>query len=187
VSYEAEELSPRKKNKISRVLMLAVLLALVALGALFYLTRTDTSLPIFQKIYDGVASLVGGNGEQQISVIFMRGSEYRLDGKKVFVIQGNVTNKSNKTRKYVKINGTLFDRDGKPVARSAGYCGYTMGPEAIKRSTYEALRKAFEYIPYAKAPPFPPERNLPFTVIFFDPPPNAMEFSVDIADAPPLV
>jgi len=182
----AREARYRKERRVSKIFLLSILLIVVIFGALYYFARTHTSVPLFESIYGGISRLLGDGKEHQLSMIFMRGSEHQVDGKTIFVIQGKVTNRSKETKRYVKLNGYLFNNEGKIVAKGAGYCGYTITTSDIKNSTHDKLKASFGYIALAKVPPVPAEKSIPFTIIFFEPPQGATEYTVEIADAPPL-
>jgi len=166
------------------VFIFSLLLVVVALGIFYYITRSDTSLPMFSTIYQTVSDLMGGKKGHEANVIFLRGSELQVEGKKIYVIQGSVMNKSKHEKVYVKLKGSLYNKEGQTIATSYGYCGYTRSTDEIKDSSYEALRKAFTFIPPAKAPSVPPDKTLPFTLLFFTPLEGAMEYSVEVVDAP---
>ena len=82
----------------------------------------------------------------------------------------------------MKIKGTLFDKTGKEVATSTGYCGVTITDEEIENSIYDSLKSSFGFIGAGRARPVPSQQNLPFTIIFFSPPPGATDFRVDIVE-----
>jgi len=50
----APEPSYRKERRVSRVFIFSLLLVVVALGIFYYLTRSDTSLPMFHHLPDSV-------------------------------------------------------------------------------------------------------------------------------------
>lgn len=176
------EAPARKEHKISTTFLLAILLIVIVFVAFYFWTKKGISIPAFEYVYEKIYTLMEGEKAEKLFIVTMKGSEYTLDGGKVFVIQGKVANRSEETKQLVKLTGTLFDKVGKEVAASTGYCGVTITDEKIKNSTYESLRSSFGFVGAGQARPVPSQQNLPFTIIFFSPPEGASDFRVDIVE-----
>lgn len=173
----------KKERRISTMFLLAILLLVIVFVAFYFWTKKGVSLPAFEYVYEKIYTLMEGEKAQKLFIISVRGSEYTLEGGTVFVIQGKVANRSNETKQSVKLQATLFDKAGKEVATSTGYCGVTITDDEIKNSTVESLKTSFGFIGAGQARPVPSQQNLPFTIIFFSPPEGATDFRVDIAGA----
>ncbi len=182
-----QEAPAKKERKISRTFLLSILLIVVIFAAFYYWTQNEVSIPLFESIYERVFHLIEGKKEQKLFFLYLRGSEQKLEGGKVFAIQGKVANRSNETKRYIKLEGLLFDKEGKIVASSIGYCGRTITTKEIKDSNYTSLRSAFGSIDLGNVPPVPSQRDLPFTIIFFSPPAGSTEFKAEIVAAPSLI
>ena len=181
-----EEAPVKKERKISTTFLLSMLLIVVIFAAFYYWTQREASISLFESIYERISHLMGEKKEQKLFLLYLRGNEQKLKGGKVFVIQGKLANRSGETKKYVKLKGLLFNKEGKVVAHSIGYCGRALTNKKIKEFTYASLKSSFGFIPPAKAPPVPAKRSVPFTIIFFSPPAGATEYKVEIAEAPPI-
>ena len=177
-----EEVPSKKKRKISTAFLLTLVLLLIIAGSL-YVSTTGRSIPAFEYIYEKLYTLRQGKKAQKIFLLAPRGSEYILEGGTVYVIQGKVANRSQETKKFVKVEASLFDKTGKVVATSTGFCGVTITNEEIKNSSYESLKTSFGFIAPGRALPVPSQQSLPFTLIFFSPPEAATEYRVEIAEA----
>jgi hypothetical protein len=176
--------APRKKERtVSTTFILTILLLAVVTGALYYWSIMGRSVFAFEYIYEKIYGFMEGKKEQRLFLLYLKGSEHSLGGGKVFVIQGKVANRSPETKKFVKVKGSLFDKTGKVVATSAGYCGITINDEEVRKSTYDALKSSFGFPALAQAKPVPSQQSLPFTIIFFSPPEGASQYQVEIADA----
>ena len=174
------EAPTKRERKISTTFLLAILLIVIVFVAFYFWTKKGVSIPAFEYVYEKIYTLMEGEKAEKVFIVTMKGSEYTLEGGKVFVIQGKVANRSEQTKQLVKLKGTLFDKVGKEVATSTGYCGITISDGEIANSTYESLKSSFGFIGAGQAPPFPSQQNLPFTIIFFSPPEGASDFRVDI-------
>jgi predicted Zn finger-like uncharacterized protein len=177
------EVPEKKERKISTTLLLAILFIVIIFVSFYYWTKKGTSFPAFEYIYEKIYTLMEGERAQKLFLIGLRGSEHTLEGGTVYVIQGKVANRSEKTKKLVKLKGSLFDKAGKEVATSIGYCGITITNEEIKNTPYESLQSSFGFISAGQAHPVPSQGALPFTIIFFSPPPGATQYRVDIETA----
>jgi len=179
VSFEEP---PTKKRKASTTSLLLLFL-LVIIGGWWYWNKMGRSIPAFEYIYEKIYTLMEGEKEQKLFLLYLKGSEHTLEGGKVFAIQGKVANRSQETRQSVKLRGALFDKTGKEVASNTGFCGVTITDEEIKRSTYESLRSTFGFVAAGQARPVPSQQSFSFTIIFFSPPEGATQYQVEIVEA----
>lgn len=176
------EIPAKKERKLSTTFLLAILLIVIVFVSFYFWTKKGISIPAFEYVYEKIYTMMEGEEAEKLFLIGLRGSEYTLEGGTVYAIQGKVANRSEETKQSVKIKGTLFDKTGKEVATSTGYCGVTTSDAEIKNSTYDALKSSFGFIGGGRAHPVPSQQNIPFTIIFFSPPPGATDFRVDIVE-----
>jgi predicted Zn finger-like uncharacterized protein len=178
-----EEVPAKKERKTSTAFLIIMLLLLIgAISLYFWSNKTQGSIPAFEYIYEKLYNLMEGGKAQKVFPVAPRGSEYILEGGTVYVIQGKIANRSKETKKFVKVQASLFDKTGKVVATSTGYCGVTITNERIKNSTYESLKTSFGFVAPARARPVPSQQSLPFTIIFFSPPGGATQYQVEISE-----
>jgi len=182
-----KEAPGKRERKVSTTFLLSILLIVVILAAFYYLAQRESSIPVFESIHEKISNLMGKKKDHKLFLIYLRGYEQKLEGGKVYIIQGKVANRSKVTKKYVKLKGVLFDKEGKIVATSIGYCGRTTANKEIKESTFASLKSSFNFISPAQAPQVSSQQSLPFTIIFFSPPSDATEFRVEIIEAPSLI
>ena len=172
-----------RQSKVSATFVLGMFLLLSLAGAIYYWNKMGRSIPAFEFIYEKIYSFMGEKKEQKLFLLYLKGTEYTLEGGKVFVVQGKVANRSQETRKLVKLKASLYDKAGKVVATSSGYCGITLTDEEVQKSTYDALKTSFAFIAVGQAKPVPSQQSLPFTIIFFSPPEGATQFQVVIDES----
>lgn len=176
-----EEVPAKKKRKVSTTLLLVLILVGI-IGGAFYWNKMGHSIPAFEYIYEKFYTFMAGQQGEKPFIIYLKASEYTVEGGKVFAIQGKVANRSQETKRFVKIQGALFDKTGEEVATTIGFCGVTITDEKIRSSTYDALKSSFGFIGVGQARPVPPEQNVPFTIIFFSPPAGAVDYKVTIIE-----
>ena len=181
-SRSADGAMAKGERKISASFLLSMFLLVIIIGSLYFWSNKDVSMPTFEYIYEKVYNLMEGEKAQKLFVLDRRGAEYKLEGGTVYVIQGKVANRSQETKKFVKLKSNLFDKTGKTVASSIGYCGVTVTNEEIKKATYESLKTSFAFIGASDARPVAPQESKPFTIIFFSPPDGATDYNVEIAE-----
>jgi predicted Zn finger-like uncharacterized protein len=174
------EVPEKKERKVSTTLLLAILFIIIIFVSFYYWTKRGASFPAFEYIYEKIYTLMEGEKAQKLFLIGLRGSEHTLEGGTVYVIQGRVANRSEETKKLVKLKGSLFDKAGNEVATSIGYCGITITNEEIEGTPYESLKSSFGFASAGQARPVPSQGTLPFTIIFFSPPEGATQYRVDI-------
>jgi predicted Zn finger-like uncharacterized protein len=173
----------RKQRKVSATFTLSMFLLLTIAGAFYYWSKMGQSIPAFEFIYEKIYSFMEGKKEQKLFLLYLKGSEYTLEGGKVYVVQGKVANRSQETKKLVKLKGSLYDKAGKVLVTSSGFCGITITDEEVQKSTYDALKTSFGFIAVGQAKPVPSQQSLPFTIIFFSPPEGASQYHVEIDES----
>jgi predicted Zn finger-like uncharacterized protein len=173
----------RRQSKVSTTFLLGIFLLVTIAGALYYWSKMGRSIPAFEFIYEKIYNLMEGKKEQKFFLLYLKGAEYTVEGEKVFVVQGKVANRSQETKKIVKLKGSLYDKTGKVVATAAGYCGITLTDEEVQKSTYDALKSSFGFVAVGQAKPVPPQESAPFTIIFLSPPEGATQYQVEIDES----
>ena len=176
-----EEIPAKKKRAVSSSLGLIFILVLIIFGA-FLWNKMGHSIPAFEYVYEKFYSFMAGQEGERPFILYLKASEYTLEGGKVFAVQGKVANRTQETKRFVKVKGSLFDKTGDEVATAIGFCGVTITDEEIKSSTYDALKESFGFIAVGQARPLPPQQELPFTIIFFSPPAGAADYKVTIVE-----
>lgn len=111
---------------------------------------------------------------------------------KVFVIEGKVVNESGEPKELIELEGAIFDKDKKPLAVKRQLAGTQLSLfqlQVLSEKEMESfLNNKMEIL--ANNTNVPPNGEVPFMILFYDPPDNAAEFGVKIVDvknAPPVM
>jgi predicted Zn finger-like uncharacterized protein len=108
-----------------------------------------------------------------------RGREARI-----FVIEGKATNRLKAPCSFLRVSGTLFDEKGEVTARETGYCGNILNVKELQSYSQKAIleRLSNAYGTTLSNLNLEPDQSLPFMLVFFDPPANIAEYSVEVID-----
>jgi predicted Zn finger-like uncharacterized protein len=106
-------------------------------------------------------------------------------GRRMFVIQGLVVNRSPAARSFIRVEGQLYGKDGKAVASKTVYCGNVLSDkdlaglpvQTIESRLQNQMGEAFNNVDIA------PGARVQFMVVFPSPPPGVEKFSVTVAEA----
>lgn len=108
-----------------------------------------------------------------------RGKETRI-----FVVEGKATNRLKAPCSFLRVSGTLFDEKGEVTARETGYCGNVLNVRELQSYSQKAIRERLSnaYGTTLSNLNLEPDQSLPFMLVFFDPPANIAEYSVEVLD-----
>lgn len=106
-------------------------------------------------------------------------------GRRVFVIQGLVVNRSSAAQSLIRVEGHLYGREGRQVATRSAYCGNVLSDrdlaslpvETIEARLQNQMGEAFKNVDIA------PGARVPFMLVFPSPPPDVEKFSVTVTEA----
>ena len=117
----------------------------------------------------------------------LNGYEEKMGELPLYVIEGKVKNQSRFTKKYIKVKVVILDQDKAEVAEKAVLCGPTLSREDLKKLRPGFFEGEAGIKPQAeKETMTPPDKSIPFMVIFRDLSSQAKEFKVEIVEAPNL-
>jgi predicted Zn finger-like uncharacterized protein len=105
--------------------------------------------------------------------------------RRVYIIQGNVLNRSPSPQSLIKVRGELFGPDGASVARRDVFCGNVLSENELATlplSTIEA-RLNNEVGEGLRNVDIAPKSKVPFMVVFPDPPVDVTKFNVIVTEA----
>lgn len=175
------EMARTKRGITGRVLIL--LLSLIVLAALgggvyfysFYMKRDN----------DAAAVDVG----QNVSMLTMRNvRQYNVLNEKVgkvFVIEGKVINEFPVPKDFIELEGAIYDRSKKPLAIKKQLAGTQLSLfqlQVLSEKEMESfLNNKIEIL--ANNTNVPTGGEVPFMILFYDPPETVTEFGVKIVDA----
>ncbi len=102
----------------------------------------------------------------------------------VFVIEGKVTNRYTKPTHSIQVRGILFDEKGKRAAEEIVYCGNILKEKQIRTFTREKIEETLQnaYGDSLSNLNIEPGGSIPFMLVFFGPPGQLFEFSLEIAN-----
>mgnify|MGYP000959037034 CR=1 FL=1 len=129
------------------------------------------------------------NGTEQIKNIALRNyRQYYVNNEKVgqvAVIEGKVVNNFASPRELVKIEASLYDAAGNAVLTKQQLCGVTVSLFQLQvlgeQELETALNNKIEIL--TNNTNVPPGGEVPFMVVFYNPPASVAEFGVKVVEA----
>lgn len=104
---------------------------------------------------------------------------------KVFVIEGRVVNEFDEPKELIELEGALYDKDKKPLAMKRQLAGTQLSLFQLQvlneKEMDSFLNNKVELL--ANNTNIPPGGEVPFMILFYDPPENVAEFGVKIVNA----
>lgn len=129
------------------------------------------------------------NGTEQIKNIALRNyRQYYVNNEKVgqvAVIEGKVVNNFASPRELIKIEASLYDAAGAAVVTKQQLCGVTVSLFQLQvlgeQELETALNNKIEIL--TNNTNVPPGGEVPFMVVFYNPPASVAEFGVKVVEA----
>lgn len=129
------------------------------------------------------------NGTEQIKSIALRNyRQYYVNNEKVgqvAVIEGKVVNNFPSPRELIKIEASLYDAAGTAVVTKQQLCGVTVSLFQLQvlgeQELETALNNKIEIL--TNNTNVPPGGEVPFMVVFYNPPASVAEFGVKVVEA----
>lgn len=129
------------------------------------------------------------NGTEQIKNIALRNyRQYYVNNEKVgqvAVIEGKVVNNFSSPRELIKIEASLYDAAGAAVVTKQQLCGVTVSLFQLQvlgeQELETALNNKIEIL--TNNTNVPPGGEVPFMVVFYNPPASVAEFGVKVVEA----
>ncbi len=183
----------RARGKSSRLFALVVVILLLVFG-LFYLWAemgAGGRLSSFLKNpIQKAARLwehVWGTEKEGLVVKDLAGYEEKAAEFSLYIIEGKVDNRSQKTRKHIKVKVEIFDQSRMKVAEKETYCGRIMDREELRNLPSDFFSEKMIFQPKTEQEMVVPSgKAVPFAIVFKDLPAEAKEFRVEIVEAPGL-
>jgi predicted Zn finger-like uncharacterized protein len=180
-----EETTPVKERRISKplvVLLILVLLAGGSYGTYVLLDFMNIEIPYISdylkpKVSDPTGSL-------KIDTLDVN-SKFLLNVKegKLFVITGRVKNGYSDVRRFISINGRLYKK-GKILSQTETvFCGNVLSDIELSNMELEAIKKRLSnrFGDNRSNMEIKPQGELPFMIIFSNLPEDLEEFSIEVA------
>jgi len=184
-----------RRSPSLRTILLLVLL--IVIGALAYLgwqnqevvmsplTHVGPTLETAVNKVSGLWEDVIGFRKEDLELSGLQGYEDMIGQHRIYIIKGNVRNKSERARKYVKLKIVILDQPGNRIREKIIYCGNAYTREEVQR-----LAPAFFTGEEALQPKRPedmvlePNETLSFMAIFSGLPREGKSFKVEKLEAP---
>ncbi|AGC50032.1 zinc-ribbon domain-containing protein [Lawsonia intracellularis] len=176
-----------KKKKWSSTKKLLLLFILLTLTAGIYAWYT------YPQLKDVVQHFLFSEKKEEptdlISLIALRDVvQYNINNEKlgnISVIEGKVVNGFSDPRELIRLEASLYDKNGKLLVSKEQLAGTSvslfqlqvLGEQELER----ALTNKIDIL--ANNTNIPPKGEVPFMIVFYNPPDNAAEFGVKVIDA----
>jgi pilus assembly protein FimV len=181
----AEETTPAQKRRVSKPLVVMLILVLLAggsYGTYVLLDFMNIEVPFISDYFKPKVS--DPNGSLKIDSLDVN-SKFLLNVKegKLFVITGRVKNGYPDVRRFISINGKLYKK-GKILAQTEKvFCGNVLSDIELSNMDLEAIKKRLSNrVGDNKSNmEIKPGGELPFMIIFSNLPEDLEEFSIEVA------
>ena len=191
---EAKKIKPVRKSGIMRPLVLLLFLILLPLVAVILLDRlmgmnvpfvTDymKQVPYLNQLMKPEMKEIGEISVDNISSKFVDNTGHG----KLFVISGTVKNEFSESRKYIKIQGSLFS-SGKTLAKEVTvYGGNVLTDQELSEMSLTDMNQRLSNRFGDKKSNFDvkPGTSIPFMVVFADLPESLEEFTIEVSGSFP--
>jgi len=193
----------RPKTRLARrspsLRTILLLILLVVIGALAYLgwQNQEVSMSLLTHVGPTLETAVGkvsglwedviGFRKEDLELSGLQGYEDMIGQHRIYIIRGDVRNKSKRARKYVKLKIVILDQTGNRLREKVIYCGNVFTREELQK-----LAPAFLTGGEALQPKRPkdmvlePNRALSFMAIFSGLPREGKSFKVEKLEAPAI-
>lgn len=182
--YSSDQRRDRSGKKFGLFLLLAAIVVLIAAGYYFY-PRWHSFLP-FYKANNSQSVL---NQKEVKSSRFLKNidfrdvQEYLVQNKKLgqlLVIEGNVVNNADVSRKRIKLKATLYDKNGTAVNSKEFFCGKQVPRQKLQEMDQQELKAILksEFKELNTSKRIQPGEEVPFMCIFPIPSAELSEFSL---------
>lgn len=170
---------PASKGRPSVALLVLLFVTLAGAGAYFAFTKPGQET--LRIIVPGLESFWLGKDSGRRFLIENLTSHFESGGPagRLFVIRGEVTNKSRKPRSAIRIRAELLDANRATIADQTAYAGNVF-PDLLRTDRTEIDEAmANRFGDALSNVDVPPGKSLPFMVVFFDPPQGVTEYRLE--------
>ena len=185
LSSEDEEIIPGKFHLKSLVVLLVLFVVMGGGVFLFWDKLGEINWNVFSisNLRDYLGSGTSSDGNTVLPKSQIRG--YYLDNisaGRIFVIEGEAINNSSEAKGFIKVKGALFDSTGDKLVEREVYCGNMLSGEELMELEADQINSLLNN--HEEEPSInlniPPQKSIPFMVVFFDLPEDIKKFSVSV-------
>lgn len=185
----AEETTPAKEKRISKPLVVLLILALLAggsYGTYVLLDFMNIEIPFISDYFK--PKVVDPAGSLKIDTLDVN-SKFLLNVKdgKLFVITGRVKNGYSDVRSFISINGRLYKKEKILAQTETVFCGNILSDIELSNIELEAIKKRLSnrFGDNKSNMQIKPGGELPFMLIFSNLPEDLEEFSIEVGGSTP--
>ncbi len=167
-----------------------VLVLLLAAGGLYFFAPDllFRYLPFLEKKTEAPAPGASVSTDQIKDFSLQDVNQFYVDNEKVgklFVVQGKVVNKFSTSKELIKIEATLYDRQGAAVLSKSLLCGNTVSLFQLQMLSEQELEAAInnKVGVLTVNTNVAPNGEVPFVVAFYNPPDTVQEFGIKVIEA----
>ncbi len=185
---------PAGKKKGKPVISLTLIVLMVLTGTGVYLYKKTTLLdpvvkPVVERFFPSPPPPPAQPAEDRVSLLGVRNMrQYTIPNEKageITVVEGNVANGFDEPRELIRLELTLYDAQGNPVVSKSQLAGTQVSLFQLQilgqAELEQALNNKLDIL--AKNTNVPPGGMVPFMLVVYNPPAEAVDFSVQIVDA----
>lgn len=188
------EVAQVTKKKGKPVISLTLIFLMLVSGTGVYLYKKTTLLdplvkPLVTRFFPAPPAPPVPPAEDRVSLLGVRNMrQYTIPNEKIgqiTVVEGNVANGFDAPRELIRLELTLYDAQGNPVASKNQLAGTQVSLFQLQilgqNELEQALTNKLDIL--AKNTNVPPGGLVPFMLVIYNPPEEAVDFSVQIVDA----
>ncbi len=196
IGFGSESKKPKKSGTNKFLLFLIIVLLIVVAGASTWLFAPQLVEPYLDKIpfLSQPEAEEDSPAKDLISQISLRGvRQYSIANEKlgqISVIEGKALNNFQEPRELIKIEASLYDKDGKVLVSKQQLAGTSVSLFQLQvlgeAELEQALNNKIDIL--SNNTNIQPGVEVPFMIVFYSPSPEAAEFGVKVIEAkiPPV-
>jgi predicted Zn finger-like uncharacterized protein len=164
------------------IISFITIIVLTVAGYYAYMYRTEL-LDIGHGIYLNISKYTTSTEPVNIGVSVSDSKGYFLKnvrGQQLFVIEGNVTNATDRPMSFIKLTANISDNNNNLIASRTFYAANILTDDELRTLTSDQINSKInnEMGQSLKNFNVAPKTSLPFMVVFFDVPDNLTSFTV---------
>lgn len=193
LNFGSKKTAPGKKSSKGKKFLIFLMIVL-CVGAVAGYMNMDRMPPYIQKYFKTPAGIEEQSTEDLIKSIVLRDvRHYNFNNEKVgaiAVIEGKVVNGFTTPRELIRVEATLYSKDGRALVAKQQLVGTTVSLFQLQVLGEGELEKALsnKIDILTNNTNVLPGAEVPFLVVFYNPPDTAVEFGIKVVDAkkPPV-